>query len=97
MFRYRVMFYYKVSPSELEMLPIDEITKMSTAIDIFQGREILDKIQASSYAHMKKDAQDKVHRHFHQLAFPNVWDKPKALSLKELYGALGKGTGIARG
>jgi hypothetical protein len=91
--KYRVMKYYSVAPKDMEDLSLEELIKMNKALDIFIAQDILNQFKVSSFPYMKKDQKESLHKEFHKIANPNIWDKPKVLSLKDIAQMLGGANG----
>lgn len=72
---------------------MDEVYKMNSAIDILYSLEILDQLQVSTYPHMDDKNRTKTHRAYYAQANPEVFEKPKALSLKDVAKLLGNNNG----
>lgn len=54
-------------------------------VTVLEAQEMLLNFKISQYPHMKREAQQKVHRQIHQLAYPRAYDpESKAITIAEL-------------
>lgn len=90
MMKYRVMYYYSVSPMEISQTDLEELVKMNKALDVFMAQDILTQFKISSFPYMKKDQKESLHRSMHKLANPDIWEnQTRKLSLRDIASALG--------
>lgn len=66
---------------------------MNKALDIFIAQDILNQFKVSSFPYMKREQKENLHKEIHKIANPNVWEKPRVLSLRDVAGMLGGSNG----
>jgi hypothetical protein len=84
------MYYYSVSAQEMELLSMEELAKMNQALNIFISQDVLTQFKISSFPHMEKKDKEKLHKDYHKMANPFLWEnQSRQLSLRDIAAALG--------
>jgi hypothetical protein len=65
-------------------MDLEAFEMLNQAMDIIEARETLTNFSISSYPHMKKEDQRKLHKKVHSAAFAQTTDSSKPVSTKDI-------------
>lgn len=54
------------------------------AVTVLEARQYLLQIDVSSFPHMTKDGQEKIHRNLHTMAYPERYETPRSMTESEV-------------